>query len=285
MEDLDHPKVKPGAAAQALDDLRWMGLDWDEGPDLGGPCAPYVQSQCMPFYCAALDQLCAQGRVYPCICSRRDVETGQSAPHAGEEGPRYPGTCRDRFSSYEEATAALPDGRLPAWRFRVPDEAVVFEDGFGGRVAANVAERDGDFVIARHRDGAGYMLAVVIDDARMGISEVLRGDDLQPATHRQLLLYRALGLPPPAFTHVPLVVSPEGRRLAKRHGDTRITALREQGVAPETVTGLLAHWCGWAGFGEQISAPALIRHFDLAAVPRQPVVLTGAVKSLLGIAD
>lgn len=283
MEDLDHPKVKPGAAAQALEDLRWLGLDWDEGPDIGGGHAPYVQSQRTALYAAALERLQTQGLVYPCVCSRTDVEHAQSAPHAGEDGPRYPGTCRGRFSSFEEAAATLPVGRLPAWRFCVPDGTLVFEDGFAGRVAANVSERDGDFVIARHREGAGYMLGVVVDDAQMGITEVLRGDDLLPATHRQILLYRALGLEPPQFVHVPLVVSTDGRRLAKRHGDTRLSALRERGVTPERVVGLLAHWCGWAEAGSELAAHALLKRFDLKTVPHAPVVLTAETKAFLGI--
>jgi len=273
MEDLDHPKVKSGAAAQALEDLRWLGLDWDEGPDIGGPYAPYVQSQRLPLYAAALEKLRTQGLVYPCVCSRRDVESAQGAPHAEDEGAPYPGTCRGRFSSFEEAAATLPAGRLPAWRFRAPDERVVFHDRFAGEVAANVAQRDGDFVLARHAGGAGYMLAVVVDDACMGITDVLRGDDLLPATHRQILLYRALGLPIPQFTHVPLVVSTDGRRLAKRHGDTRIATRRAQGMPPERVVGLLAHWCGWAAADAVVTPRELLSQIDWAKLPKTPVVM------------
>lgn len=283
MEDLDHPKVKPWAAVQALDDLRWLGLDWDEGPDVGGPQGPYVQSQRLEHYAKAVEVLNKKGLIYPCVCSRNDVEHAQSAPHAGEDGPRYPGSCRGRFDSFEEAAAALPAGRLPAWRFRVPDEQVVLRDGFCGESAANVAQRDGDFVLARHQEGAGYMLGVVVDDAAMGITEVLRGDDLLPATHRQLLLYRALDLPPPSFTHVPLVVNTDGRRLAKRHGDTRISTLRELGLPPGKVIGLLACWCGWAAPGEQMTPSALLDRFVLGAIPSTPAVLTADIKALLGI--
>lgn len=274
MEDLDHPKVKPGAAEQALADLRWLGLDWDEGPDVGGPHAPYVQSQGIVHYAAARDRLLAQGLIYPCVCSRSDVDAAQGAPHDGEDGPRYPGTCRGRFDSFDEAAATLPPARLPAWRFRAPNEAVIFHDGFCGEIMANVAERDGDFVLARHREGAGYMLGVVVDDARMGITEVLRGDDLLPATPRQLLLYRALGLTAPQFVHVPLVVGPDGRRLAKRHGDTRIALLREQGMPPQQVVGTLANWCGWAAAAESLLPSDLITRFDMRKLPKEPVVLT-----------
>ncbi len=294
MEDLDHPKVKPGAATAALEDLRWLGLDWDEGPDVGGACAPYTQSERLPLYARALALLQLSGRIYPCVCTRRDVEHGQSAPHADEAGARYAGACRGRFTTYEAAcqwrrarmglppAAQLAPAQLPAWRFRAAGETS-FEDGFHGPQRADTASSDGDFVIARHPRGAGYMLAVVVDDAAMGIDEVLRGDDLLPATHRQLHLFRALGLKPPRFTHLPLVVNEEGRRLAKRHGDTRIAALRRQGVPAAKVVGLLAWWCGWAGWGEELLPRDLLPRYDLARLPRRPAVLDARVRDYLQI--
>jgi glutamyl-tRNA synthetase len=283
MEDLDHPKNKPGAAAEALDDLRWLGFDWDEGPDVGGPCAPYTQTARTARYAQALSRLQSQDLVYPCVCTRRDVEAGQSAPHA-EEGLYYPGTCRGRFSDYETARRTLPENRLPAWRFRVPGgETVQFEDGFCGSCSQDVSSHSGDFVLARDERGAGYMLAVVVDDAAMGITEVVRGDDLLPATPRQLLLYRSLGLKPPSFVHVPLVVSEDGRRLAKRHGDTRISAFRKAGVPPEKIMGLLAWWCGWSSWGECLTLREMVPRFDLRTLPHEPVVLTQSVKEELGI--
>jgi len=270
IEDLDHPKVKPWAVQQALDDLAWLKLDWDAGP--------ITQSDRIPRYAAALDRLCQQGAVYPCTCSRRDVAAGQSAPHATDTTSRYPGTCAMRTQSYDEAAATLPPGRLPAWRFLAPDRITAYHDGFHGRQAANVAAIDGDFVIARHPLGAGYMLAVIVDDFEMGITEIMRGDDLLPATHRQLLLQEALGMPAPQYIHLPLVVSPDGRRLAKRHGDTRISALRDAGIAPEAVIGLLAWWCGWADWGAQLTARDLIPRYRLDTIPRDPVVLTDRIK-------
>ena len=282
MEDLDHPKVKPQAAQQALEDLRWMGLDWDEGPDVGGPFVPYVQTARLERYAEALAKLQEQRLLYPCVCSRQDVEAGQSAPHAGEDGLAYDGACRGRFANYAEAAATLPPGRLPAWRFRAEAGETVFEDGFRGWQRETVSQTVGDFVIARHPQGAGYMLAVVVDDAAMGATEVLRGDDLLPATHRQLLLYRALGLTPPRFVHVPLVVAPDGRRLAKRHGDTRLAALRQHGLRPSQVVGVLAEWCGWAQPGEEIMPVDLVSRFRLDSIPRAPVVLSDEVKQKLG---
>lgn len=283
MEDLDHPKNKPGAADAALADLRWLGLDWDEGPDIGGPYAPYTQTQRRIHYARALETLRARGLAYPCVCSRRDVECGQSAPHT-EDGLFYAGLCRDRFVDYEAARRVLPPDRLPAWRFRVPQGKIVrFEDGFCGLCEQEVSAVSGDFVLARDPDGAGYMLAVVVDDAAMGVTEVVRGDDLLPATPRQLLLYRALDLTPPVFIHVPLVVSEEGRRLAKRHGDTRISALRAAGITPEQVIGLLAWWCGWAAWGERLTLRDLLPRFDLATLRREPAVLTPQVKAAMKI--
>lgn len=278
MEDLDHPKNKPGAAAQAMEDLRWLGFDWDEGPDVGGPCAPYVQSQRRGLYAAALDRLVRDGRAYPCVCARKDVESAQSAPHAGET-LFYPGTCRGRFGSFAEAAAAIP-GRMPAWRFRVEQgEAESFRDVFRGEVTQDISRFCGDFVLARDERGAGYTLAVAVDDAAMGITEVVRGDDLLDATPRQLAVFRALGLEPPAFLHVPLLVGPDGMRLAKRHGDTRVSRYREAGVPPQRVIGYLAHVSGLAEAGESLSLRDLLPRFDLARIPRAPVVVSDSLEN------
>ncbi len=274
MEDLDHPKNKPGAAAAAIEDLRWLGFDWDEGPDVGGPCGPYVQTARRALYADALGKLVRDGRAYPCICARKDLEAAQSAPHVGET-LYYPGTCRGLYPSYQAAREAA-GGRLPAWRFRVADgENADFNDVFCGSVAQDVSSFCGDFLLARDEEGAGYMLAVVVDDAAMGITEVVRGDDLLETTPRQLLVYKALGLEPPRFLHVPLVLGSDGFRLAKRHGDTRVAAFREAGVPPERLIGMLAHWCGWAEEGESIALHDLIGRFDLSRLPRQPVVWQG----------
>lgn len=273
MEDLDHPKVKPGAAEEALDDLRWLGLDWDEGPDIGGPHGPYVQSERIETYRVVLEQLAADGRVYPCICTRRDVEAAQSAPHKEDRSPGYPGTCRGRFPNFQAACEARTDGQLPAWRFLVDRAETEFLDRFHGRQQVIQQGPADDFVLARHPDGAGYMLAVVIDDAAMEITEVLRGDDLLDTTPAQLLLQEALGLPRPDYLHVPLVVGPDGKRLAKRHGDTRIRTLRESGTQPEEVVGWLASTCGWARAGERRQATDLLESYDLKTISKNPVVL------------
>ena len=270
MEDLDHPKDKPGAAAQAIEDLAWLGFDWDE---------EYVQSERKPIYAAATKALFEAGFIYPCVCTRKDVEAAQSAPHAGEQ-LYYPGVCRDRFPSWSEALAVSPH---PCWRFRVPgDEVVKFEDGFAGRYSQNVAMTLGDFPLARDEGGAGYTLAATLDDLLMGVTEVVRGDDLLPATPAQILLARAIlrtcrlsdsgndGFSGLSYFHVPLVVGPDGRRLAKRHGDTRIASYRAGGRSPEEILGVLAASCGWCDPGERISLADLLPRFDPASIPRRP---------------
>jgi glutamyl-tRNA synthetase len=281
MEDLDHPKHKPGADVQAIDDLRWLGFDWDE---------EYVQSQRKHLYAAALDTLVSKGLAYPCVCSRSDIEAVQSAPHEGEQ-LRYPGTCRDRFASWEDACAAmdaplqrtanyqLPTTnslRIPCWRFRTPEDShVSFDDVFAGRYEMDVWEKLGDFPLARDEKGGGYAIAVTVDDAAMGVTEVVRGDDLLPATPPQILLYHALGLREPAFFHVPLVVGPDGRRLAKRHGDTRISAFRAAGVSAERIIGYLAQSLGIVPDRKPIGLRSLTSLFDPARIPHAPLVFNG----------
>ena len=266
MEDLDHPKHKPGSDAQAIEDLRWLGFDWDE---------EFTQSQRKHLYAAALDALVSKGLAYPCICSRSEVEAVQSAPHEGEQ-LRYPGTCRDRFASWADAVAA--SGKIPCWRFRTPqDSHVSFDDAFAGRYEMDVWEKLGDFPLARDEKGGGYAIAVTVDDAVVGVTEVVRGDDLLPATPPQILLYRALGLREPAFFHVPLVVGPDGRRLAKRHGDTRISAFRAAGVGAERIVGYLAQSLGIVPDGKPIALRSLTGLFDPARIPHRPLVFNGAI--------
>ena len=270
MEDLDHPRDKPGAAAAAVEDLKWLGFDWDE---------EYVQSERRAIYREALAKL--GDRVYPCVCSRRDVEAAQSAPHDGEQ-LRYPGTCRGRFATWSDAYRFLnpvprspfPAPRIPCWRFRVdPGETVSFEDVFAGAFSQDVAATLGDFPLARDEDGAGYTLACTVDDIAMGVTEVVRGDDLLAATPAQILVARALGDRPPRYCHVPLVVGRDGRRLAKRHGDTRISSFRARGQTPEEIIGFLASSCGWAEDGERISLKELLPRFDFATIPHVPFMV------------
>jgi glutamyl-tRNA synthetase len=267
MEDIDSPRVKRGAVQQAIEDLRWLGLDWDEGPDVGGPHAPYVQTQRQDLYRAALAQLKAAERVFPCTCTRSDVEAAASAPHVGQDGPIYPGTCASR------CVADALESKF-AWRFRPTNATRHFKDLITGPQACDVATTLGDFVIGKSDNSPAYQLAVVVDDHAMGVTEVLRGDDLLPSAFRQLELYDFFGWQPPQFAHVPLVVGPDGRRLAKRHGDTRLSTLREAGVLPERLVGLLAWSCGLTQQLESISARDLLGSFDLSRLPREKWTFT-----------
>ncbi len=243
VEDLDPPRVVPGAEGRILADLRWLGLDWDEGPDVGGPGGPYRQSDRHGLYDAALTQLEEAGNLYPCTCSRTEIARIASAPHAGEGGPVYPGWCRD--PSNRKA------GRVPALRLRVPEgpEArVAFSDAFCGPQEEAVAAAVGDFVLKRVDGLYAYQLAVVVDDLAMGVTEVVRGADLLDSTARQILLARMLGGTPPTFAHVPLVLGPDGERLAKRHqsfvkGST-VAELRAAGVSVQEILGVLAKALG-----------------------------------------
>ena len=269
VEDLDRPRVVAGAEARIAEDLAWLGLDFDEGPDEGGPHAPYRQSERQPLYDAAVDALLASGRAFRCWCSRAEVARAATAPHgAGDDGPRYPGTCRERTSG--------PPGRSPSVRLRVEPETVAFVDGVHGAQADDVAATIGDFVIRRADGVTAYQLAVVVDDAAMAIDDVLRGDDLLGSTGRQLLLYRALGLGAPRFAHVPLVLGPDGSRLSKRHGAIGVRAWRERGLPPGRVVGMLAASLGLCPPDAVVSAGELVGGFDLARLARQPTVLDPA---------
>jgi len=270
VEDLDRARVQAGAEAQQLDELAWLGIDWDEGPDRGGPFAPYRQSERAARYHAAIDQLLRAGRAFPCACSRADVARAASAPH--DEGePRYPGTCRDADPAAVTARAAA-QGRGAAIRFAGRGEQIAFHDEIHGPVAADPAGVD-DFVLRRADATAAYQLAVVVDDAAMQVTRVVRGDDLLSSTPRQLALYRALGLAPPAFAHVPLVVTPGGERLAKRTRPASLASLRARGVAPELVVGALGASAGLVADARPLTAAGLVSGFSLGAIRRSPAVV------------
>ena len=236
MEDLDPPRVVAGSAARILEDLSWLGLDWDE---------EHTQSARGVSYARALDSLRARGLTYVCDCSRAEIARVASAPHAGEELV-YPGTCRD----------ADPDRvlkRMGAVRLRVPSERVAIEDGVTGPFAQNLADDVGDFVLQRGDGVVAYQLAVTVDDLEMGITDVVRGVDLLPSTPRQAFLARLLGHEPPRTWHLPLVVDARGERLAKRTAGAHVRTLREAGIRPEEVLGELAHALGLRTSGDPCS--------------------------------
>jgi glutamyl-tRNA synthetase len=263
VDDLDRPRVKPGFVGQAMEDLRWLGLDWDG--------EPLHQSRRGEAYAAVLETLRAAGCVYPCVCSRKEMEMAARAPHEGEEGPVYPGACRGRFRDAEDARRHA--GRAPCWRFAADGAGgrVEFDDALHGRRSFDVGRQLGDFVVFRNDGIAAYQLATVVDDCAQGVTEVVRGDDLLASTARQLLLYRALGLTPPRFLHVPLVLDAAGQRMAKRRDSTRLAAMREAGVSAAQVVGALAASCGWAGPGERGMPADLVARYDLSKLSRQPV--------------
>ncbi len=262
VEDLDGPRVIPGAAEAMLEDLRWLGLEWDEGPDVGGTWGPYVQSKRATHYEAALESLERAAKTFRCSCSRKEIVA--SAPHGPSEfGPPYPGTCR--------AGPRRPEGPCSI-RLRVDQALPSFRDLIMGNVEP---EARGDFVLHRADGLISYQLAVVVDDIAMAITEVVRGSDLAGCTGWQLALYEALGARPPAFAHVPLLLGSDGKRLAKRFGAPPVADYRARGVQPETLVGWLAASAGLVPAGTRISAPELIDSFDLSHLPRTDTLWEG----------
>ena len=230
-DDLDLDRCRPEFVSAMFEDLHWLGIHWNEGPDCGGPFAPYSQSQRREFYLRAWQQLRDAGVIYPCSCSRKDLAASASAPNETDDEPLYPGKCRSRTDACEFYAPAGVN-----WRFRIPDgETINFEDLHLGPQCYAAGGDFGDFVVWRRDDVPAYQLAVVVDDAAMQITEVVRGEDLLKSTARQLLIYRALGLAPPQFYHCNLVRDESGTRLAKRHDALSLRRLRESGMSAEQV--------------------------------------------------
>lgn len=281
IEDLNTPRTKPDADQQAIEDLRWLGMDWDDGP-------VYQTSDLGP-YRAAIQRLGEAGLVYPCRCTRKEIEAA-SAPHEDEHELRYPGTCRDATPRESVAgrrwdtwIGVTDDSTGPAaLRLVVPDEDIAFHDERHGPQATHVQRQVGDFVLVTKAGLPSYQLAVVVDDLRQGVTDVVRSDDLLPSTARQVLLYRLLrdkpGPPgqgtPPRWWHLPLVRGADGRRLAKRHGDSRLAGYREAGVAPERVIGLLGSWCGIESAchpKRPMSAAEFLERFTMERLPKDDI--------------
>lgn len=255
-----------------INDLLWLGIDWDEGPGASGPYAPYEQSERTHKYQRAFDQLNEEGWLYPCYCRRKDLKALANAPHGLlSEGPAYPGICRHLTPEERKIKAKE---KQPSYRFALPDKPVHFNDGIMGE-QFYPAGSGGDFVVRRADGFMSYQLAVVVDDAGMRMTDVFRGADLLDSTPRQILLYQALSLPVPRFIHVPLLYGPDGRRLSKRHG-TAITIhnIRSAGVQPEKVVGILAYISGLIDRPEAVKAKELVSEFNLIKIPKQPVVLS-----------
>ncbi len=269
IEDLDTARCRPDYARQVEEDLRWLGLAWDEGGSAGGPDAPYFQSERTALYEAALARLRGMGLVYPCFCTRAQLHAA-SAPHREDGLTVYPGTCRGLTP--EDIARREAAGRKGALRLRVPEETVTFTDGHLGEVTEYLPTDCGDFLLRRSDGLFAYQLAVVVDDAAMGVTEVVRGADLLSSTPRQLLLYELLGWEAPEFYHFPLLLSPDGRRLSKRDGDLGLGALRER-YTPEEIIGKLAYLAGQNPGGGPRTPEALAEDFHWDAVPRRDIPL------------
>ena len=266
IEDLDAARCPRVYADLLEEDLRWLGLDWDEGGSDGGPHGPYYQSECAEIYTESYNKLESMGLVYPCFCSRAQLHAA-SAPHTADGNVVYPGTCR-RLTP--EQVAEKRRLKAPAWRVRVPDEEVAFTDLCMGPHSENLLTGCGDFYLRRADGVFAYQLAVVVDDARMGVTEVVRGADLLSSTARQLYLYRLLGLTPPVFAHCPLLLDADGRRLSKRDGDQSLENLRGRYTAPEII-GKLAYLYGLQPTPAPRTPASLLPDFDWAKVPKEDV--------------
>ena len=271
VEDLDRARLVEGAEARILDDLRWLGLTWDEGPDIGGDYGPYRQSEKLVRFGELVAQLLSEDKAYPCFCSRKEIALAAVAPHGpSDDGPRYPGTCSRLTSAQRAAKAKL---RPPSIRLRVERGEIGWHDRLSGEHSDNVLASVGDFVLRRADLVPAYQLAVAIDDGEMRISDVVRADDLLTSTARQILMYQALGWRPPRFLHVPLVLGPDGARLSKRHGAIGVGAMRARGFAPEALIGCLAATLGLVPTSEPRSAASLVEGFDASRIGKTPTRL------------
>lgn len=271
IEDLDTPRVKAGAADAIFSTLAWLGMEWDTpaGDEL-------VQSRDLEPYRAAMRSLARAGLVYPCSLSRGEIEAAASAPQEGAHDVPFPKHLRPRVApaDFDEIEAAAGDDGTN-WRFVVPDGVTPVRDACAGEREFDLQQIVGDFVVWTKRRQASYQLAVVVDDHRQGVTQVVRGNDLLDSAARQLLLYRALGYAPePSYTHLPLVLGGDGRRLAKRHGDTRVDTYRQLGVPPEAIVGLVACWSGVQGVREPMGAAEFARLFELRKLPARPAIFT-----------
>lgn len=272
IEDLDVDRVKPGMIDETLRDLEWLGLDWDG--------APRIQSNELAQISAAAQTLIERGLAYACTCSRKEIQAAQSAPHAGDVVTRYPGTCRGKYASLDEAERA--SGRPAALRFIARAGSVRVDDEFAGAHSSDVALDVGDFPVLRRAGFPAYQLAVVVDDAAQGVTEIVRGADLRESTPRQVLLQEALGLARPRTWHVPLVTDATGRRLAKRSDDVALARLRASGLDPRELVTWVARRSG-IEIDSRASAHELVRDFDMTRVPREPVMVSPADLAELGI--
>lgn len=272
VEDLDIPRLRPHAMKAMLADLRWLGLEWDEGPSRNGVYGPYIQSQRLALYDAALAYLRQHDLIYPCYCTRSELAALASAPHGNASAPRYSGACR--MLSTAERRERERMGQRPSLRFRTPDNPITFHDALANTITENVAATVGDFIVRRSDGVIAYQLAVVVDDALMGITQVVRGSDLLSSTARQLALFDALGYPRPReFGHVPLALDPVGQRMSKRDHSSGLAPWQARGVKSEVVLGALAASCGFWPAHMPATPTDLLTAFDFSRLSRSPSVI------------
>lgn len=260
IEDLDTPRVKPGVINQTINTLQWLGIDWDTGP--------IIQSTDLPYHRAAMDSLAANQLVYPCELTRSQIEAAASAPNEGDHETRFDPSLRPSSipSSFNDAGTN--------WRLVVNPNTITYNDTFKGNQSIDPAQTTGDFVVWTQRSCPSYQLAVVVDDHHQAITQIVRGDDLVDSAARQITLQRALGFITPQYTHLPLVRGTDGRRLAKRHGDTRIDHYRSQGTTQEHLVGLMGYWCGITTSRTKMSLADFLEAFDLDTLPRKDIIFT-----------
>lgn len=273
IEDIDTQRSKHEIAERLMEDLCWLGLNWDEGPEHTQvkPADSYWQSQRTLLYQEALNTLLEKNLIYPCYCSRAELMAVGDAPHGlHSEGVPYRGTCRKLTN---EKRIEQMKQKTPSLRFALGNDGVTFVDGIAGQQTFAPGS-GGDFVVRRADGLYSYQLAVTVDDALMGITDVLRGDDLLDSTPRQQWLFEALGYTPPAYAHVPLILGEDGHRLAKRHGDLGLSTLRNAGAHPEKIIGWIAYISGLIDRPEPVNASDLIAGFSLGSISRKPFVLT-----------
>ncbi len=271
IEDIDEQRSNPNMIAANIKELRWLGLDWDEGPDIGGKFRPYLQSGRQEQYLLALEQLETKNQIFTCYLSRKDLRAVSSAPHG--QLVVY-GELERKHNENIKKKQTL--NKTPSLRFFVPDKMVYFNDLFAGEQQINLKEQVGDFALRRADGMWAYHLAVVVDDIAMDINNVLRGDDLLTSTGAQLALYEALGKTPPKYIHVPLLLDLEGKRMAKRKGSLTLTALKDHGAKPESIVGFLAYSLGLVNKKRNLGAKELISNFELKCLSSQSYQITRA---------
>jgi len=278
MEDIDPDRSRPEFAEEIMRDLEWLGLDWDEGPDVGGPLGPYAQSLRLERYAEVIEELTSMGRTYPCYCSRKELRTMASAPHLEDVGPIYPGTCL--LLSPEQRREREAQGRRSSLRLQGSGETV-FHDLVHGEVRLGWSECGGDFPLRRSDGVVSYQLAVAVDDMDQRIGIVVRGADILPCTPRQILLLRLLGAQVPRYAHVPLLLDHTGERLAKRHQACELRALRTAGIDPRAVAGYLAFRAGLLPVAARVSPKEIISDFAWNKIPKTAVQLEDAIMDVL----